>query len=602
MTPSRSTTSPGGPLAVSPSPDLDPDRFPWQRPLGAVPLPDGGGTEFRVWAPKAEEGVAIRLAGRGSGGQALEPAGYGIWSGVLDAAPGDDYWVLLDGRRRPDPCSRHQPKGLRGPSRVVDTGAFEWTAAAPRVAAEDLVVYEMHVGCFTSVGTFDAAHEHLGGLAALGVTAIEVMPVAAFPGERGWGYDGVYIYAPFEPYGGPAGLARLVDAAHAAGLAVILDCVYNHLGVSGAKAMTDFGPYFADGRQTGWGKGLNYDGARSDPVREWAIQNAEMWVRDYRIDGLRLDAVHAIHDESPTHLVAELTDRVHAIRDDALVIAESNANDPATIRPPAVGGWGADAQWADDFHHSLRTLLTGERQGYYADFGRVADLAKAFHRPFVYDGRYSRVRERRVGAPAEDRAPSQFVVCSQNHDQVGNRAFGDRMPRAARPLAALCVLLAPFTPMLFMGEEYGEDAPFQFFTDHTEKRIAEATRKGRRREFEAFVEFAGEIPDPQDPATFARSKLTRRGDPALEELYRRLLELRRELAAVPGGGETAAVAFDEEGRWLRVARAGHEIVCNFAQEPRQVPCVARDVVLATHEADADGSAVRLPALAGAVLR
>ena len=564
-----------------------------------MPLADGG-TEFRVWAPKAEESVAVRL---GRIDHPLAEEGYGIYAGVLDAAPGDDYYVILDGRRRPDPCSRHQPTGLRGPSRVVDTAGFaDLVAPSPGPGLEDLVVYEMHVGCFTAEGTFDAAREHLPALRALGVTAVEVMPVAAFPGQRGWGYDGVYVYAPFDPYGGPAGLARFVDASHAAGLAVILDCVYNHLGVSGTKAMTDFGPYFADGRQTGWGKGLNYDGARSDPVREWAIQNAEMWVRDYRIDGLRLDAVHAILDGSPTHLVAELAARVHAIRQDALVIAESNANDPATIRPASAGGWGVDAQWADDFHHSLRTLLTEERQGYYADFGTVADLAKAWHRPFVYDGRYSRSRHHRVGAPAFDRAPAQFVVCSQNHDQVGNRALGDRMPPPARPLAALCTLLAPFTPMLFMGEEYGEEAPFQFFTDHIEKRIAEATRSGRRREFEAFVEFAGEVPDPQDVATFERSKLTRVGDPVIEALYARLFELRRELAAAPGGAEVAAVDFDEEARWLRIERGGHTIVCNFAREPRQVPCSVRDVILATHEADADGSAVRLPALAGAVLR
>jgi maltooligosyltrehalose trehalohydrolase len=535
----------------------------------------------------------------------LEEVGYGIYAATLEAAPGDDYYLVLDGKRRPDPCSRHQPQGLRGPSRVVDTGGFEWSAAAPHVAREDLVVYEMHVGCFTVEGTFDAARAHLAGLAALGVTAIEIMPVAAFPGERGWGYDGVYIYAPFDPYGGPAGLARLVDAAHAAGLAVILDCVYNHLGTSGTKAMTDFGPYFTDGHQTGWGKGLNYDAAQSDPVREWAIQNAEMWIRDYRIDGLRLDAVHAILDESPLHLVAELTARVHALRQDAVVIAESNANDPATIRPRAAGGWGVDAQWADDFHHSLRTLLTGEEQGYYADFGTVADLAKAFHRPFVYDGGYSQVRERRVGAPAADRAPDQFVVCSQNHDQVGNRALGDRMPPEARPLAALCTLLAPFTPMLFMGEEYGEEAPFQFFTDHFEKKIAEATRKGRRREFEDFVEFAGEVPDPQDPASFERSKVTRQGDPAIEALYRRLLELRRELAPAPGGAEVAEVEFDEEERWLWLRRGGHEIVCNFADHEQWVPCTARDLVLATHPDaafEADGETVLLPALAGAVLR
>jgi maltooligosyltrehalose trehalohydrolase len=570
--------------------------YPWNHQFGAVPV--DGGIEFRVWAPKAKESIAIRLPGQGD--QVLEPEGYGIYSDVIEARPGDDYYVVLDGKRRPDPCSRFQPKGIRGASRIVDTAAFEWTAEPPSVAPEDLVVYEMHVGCFTGEGTFDAAIEHLPGLAELGVTAVEVMPVAAFPGQRGWGYDGIYIYAPFAPYGGPAGLARFVDAAHAAGLAVILDCVYNHLGTSGTKAMTDFGPYFTDG-QTGWGKGLNYDGERSDPVREWAIQNAEMWVRDYRIDGLRLDAVHAILDGSPTHLVAELTARVHAIRQDATVIAESNANDPATIRPPAEGGWGVDAQWADDFHHSLRTLLTEERQGYYADFGTVADLAKAFDRPFVYDGRYSEARKKRVGAPAPDRRPAQFVVCSQNHDQVGNRALGDRMPPRARPLAALCVLLAPFTPMLFMGEEYGEDAPFQFFTDHIEKKIAEATRKGRRTEFEAFVEFAGEVPDPQDPATFERSKLTREEDPEIAALYRRLFELRRELR----GTEAEEVQFDEEERWLWVRRGSVEIVANFADGEQYVPCTARQVVLGTHGDDtvkADGETVLLPALGGAVLR
>jgi len=585
------------------------DAFPWQRRFGAVPLA-GGGVEFRVWAPKAEESVAIRLAGRGE--HPLDEEGYGIWSGTLDAAPGDDYHVLLDGRRRPDPCSRFQPRGIRGPSQIVDTGAFEWTAETPHVALEDLVVYEMHIGCFTPEGTFDAAIRHLPELAELGVTAVEVMPVAAFPGERGWGYDGVYIYAPFAPYGGPAGLARFVDAAHAAGLAVILDCVYNHLGTSGTKAMTDFGPYFTDGHQTGWGKGLNYDAARSDPVREWAIQNAEMWVRDYRIDGLRLDAVHAILDESPTHLVAELAARVHAVRQDALVIAESNANDPATIRPGAEGGWGVDAQWADDFHHALRTLLTDERQGYYADFGRVADLAKAFDRPFVYDGRYSEVREKRVGAPAGDRPPAQFVVCSQNHDQVGNRALGDRMPPRARPLAALCVLLSPSTPLLFMGEEYGEEAPFQFFTDHTQKKIAEATRKGRRREFESFVEFEGEVPDPQALATFERSKLTWEEDPALATLYRRLLALRRELRGTADSTlvrhtrtSVEEVEFDEDERWLWLRRGSHEIVANFADYEQWVPCTAREVVLGTHGEEAvkaDGETVLLPALAGAVLR
>ena len=567
--------------------------YPFERPLGATPRPEGG-VELRVWAPRPER-VSVRL---GRTDHPLEAAGYGVWEGVVDLSPGDDYWFVLDARRHPDPMSRHQPRGLRGPSRVVDPSAFRWTDGGfAGVPLGDLVLYELHVGTFTAEGTFEAAIPHLRALRELGVTAIELMPVSEFPGARGWGYDGVYLQAPHHAYGGPEGLRRLVDAAHAEGIAVVLDLVLNHLGASGVRTIKGFGPYFTARYDTAWGKAINYDDAGCDGVREWAVQSAVALVRDYHLDGLRLDAVHAIVDTSPRHLLEELAARVHAERPSALVIAETNRNDPRTVRPPAWGGLGQDAQWADDFHHALRVLLTGEREGYYRDFGTVGQLAKALHRPFVYDGIWSEVRRRRVGAPADDVPPERFVVCSQNHDQVGNRAFGDRMPAAARPLAAFCTLLSSATPMLFMGEEYGEPAPFQFFTDHIDKRIARATRDGRRKEFAAFAAFAEQVPDPQAPETFERSKLTRRGDPELAALYRHLLRLRPQLPR-----EDRDTAFDEEGRWLRLGRGPFELAMNFAAEPRRVPVAGRELVLATHPSELGDGHLELPALTGAVVR
>jgi maltooligosyltrehalose trehalohydrolase len=564
--------------------------YPFERPLGATARP-GGGVEFRVWAPRPKA-VSVR-------DHALQPVGYGIWEAVLDAEPGDDYHLVLDGRRHPDPMSRWQPQGLRGPSRVVDPDAFEWSDAGwDGVPLTELVLYELHVGTFTAEGTFEAAIPHLRGLRDLGVTAIELMPVSEFPGVRGWGYDSVYLQAPHHAYGGPDGLRRLVDAAHAEGVGVVLDLVLNHVGASGVRTMRAFGPYFSDRYETGWGKAINYDDTDCEGVREWALQSAAGLVREYHLDGLRLDAVHAILDAGPRHLLAELADRVHAERPSALVIAESNRNDPRTIRPEVEGGLGQDAVWADDFHHALRTLLTGEHEGYFQDFGRVADLARAFERPFVYDGRWSEVRRRRVGAPAGDRPPEQFVVCSQNHDQVGNRALGDRLPRRARPLAAFCTLLSPFTPLLFMGEEYGEDAPFQFFTDHVEKRIARATREGRRKEFADFAAFAGEeVPDPQSPETFERSKLTRREDRRIAALYRDLLRLRRQLPPVE-----AEVSYDERERWLVVRRGPFELAANFGGRKRRVPVGGSELVLATHDVSLGDGGVLLPARAGAVTR
>jgi maltooligosyltrehalose trehalohydrolase len=574
-------------------------EYPWERPLGAGPGGDGT-VEFRVWAPHPER-VDVRVRGRD---HELRPEGFGVRSVRVQAVAGDDYVYVLDGRELPDPASRHQPEGLRGPSRVVDPHAFRWTDQGWHGGAEleDAVLYELHVGTFTDEGTFDAAIEHLPGLAEVGVTHVEIMPVAEFPGARGWGYDGVYISAPQSSYGGPLALQRFVDAAHAAGLGVILDVVYNHVGASGVAAMEAYGPYFTDKYETFWGKAINYDDAHCDPVREWVLQSAEGWIRDFHVDGLRLDAIHAIYDSSATPILRVLAERLHKRNHRALVISESGLNDPKVIRPGRSGGYGHDAQWADDFHHALRVLLTGDKAGYYEEFGGVDQLAKAYRRPFVHDGDYSTFRKRRFGAPADDRPASQFVVFDQNHDQVGNRAFGDRLPDEARPLAAFCTLLSPFVPMLFMGEEYGERAPFQFFTDHIDAKIAVATRDGRRREFSAFADFAAEeVPDPQDPATFERSKLTREGDPRLRALYARLLEARR---ALPAGRDVDAVNFDASVPWLRVRRGTYTLACNFAGAPATVPVDdAFEVVLSTHDgARLEDGGVGLPARAGALVR
>jgi maltooligosyltrehalose trehalohydrolase len=476
--------------------------------------------EFRVWAPNA---TRVEVAGH-----MLEPEADGFHAGRLAARPGDEYGFSLDGGPPlVDPCSRRQPEGLRGPSCILDTGGFHWTADPVAVPLEELVLCELHVGTFTREGTFDAAIVKLGELARLGITAVELMPVATFPGEHGWGYDGVLTFAPHRAYGGPAGLARFVDAAHRAGLAVILDVVYNHVG-PGARLLEAYGPYFDEAKRTFWGRALDYS---APGVREWAIQNAELWVRDYRIDGLRLDATQAIFDGSSRHVMHELAERVHALHQQALVIAETALGERTPIRE-----WGDDALWADEFHHALHALLTGERDGYYEGFGKVADLARAFEE-----------------TPAE-----RLVICASNHDQVGNRAFGDRLPAATRRLAAACVLFAPQVPLLFQGEQDGADTPFLFFTDHDDPQVAEATRDGRRREFASFAAFSHEeIPDPQAPETFQRSKLRGSVDEELREFYRRLIELRRKL---PSEVETKV---DEEARTLRVRRGAAELVADF---------------------------------------
>jgi maltooligosyltrehalose trehalohydrolase len=493
-----------------------------QRLLGAVPGRDGA-TTFRAWAPNAKR-VSVRLQ---AGGEPLEETGDGVWEVSREAGAGDDYRFMVDGEAWPDPHSRWQPEGVRGPSRVLDTASFE-IADGPGLALEDLVLYELHVGTFSADGTFDGVVPRLAALRELGVTAIELMPVATFPGERGWGYDGLYTFAPHAAYGGPAGLARLVDAAHREGLAVFLDVVYNHVG-PGNEALRAFGPYFTDRLgETPWGDALDY---AEEGVRAWAIQNAELWVRHYRVDGLRLDAVHAVHDDSPTHVLAELAERVRAIDPDVLVVSEMG---PPNFRP--LDDWGHDAMWLDSLHHALHVALTGEQDGYYADFdGSMAQIAEELRRP---------------------QGP-RIVAAAQNHDQVGNRAIGDRLPDPKRRVAAAVVLFSNFTPLLFQGEEYGEQAPFQYFTDHIDSFIAEATREGRRREFQHFAGFSGEVPDPQDPDCFRRSRLTPR-EP--ERLYVELLRLRRELP------RELEIEADESARTLTIRRGRATLRADFANE------------------------------------
>jgi maltooligosyltrehalose trehalohydrolase len=479
-------------------------------------MPCGDGTaKLAVWAPACEQ-VSVRAEEE----LALERDGE-YWVGRF---PGEEYLLVADGVEYPDPCSRWQPQGVSGPSRILDTSGFEWSDESwAGGALDDLVIYELHVGTFSEEGTFDGVIPQLPGLRELGVTAIELMPVATFPGNRGWGYDGLFTYAAHPAYGGPFGLARLVDAAHASGLSVILDVVYNHVG-PGDEALRAFGPYFTDRHETFWGDALDY-GQRG--VREWAIQNAEQWIRDFHVDGLRLDAVHAIFDDSPLHVCAELKQRVG----NALVISEMEVGD---WRP--IDEWSHDAQWADRSHHELHVLLTGEREGYYADYGSVASLAEDL-----------------AGAGHD---PRRSVICAQNHDQVGNRALGDRLPEDALRVAAAVTLFSPCTPLLFMGEERFETTPFQFFTDHIDPAIAEATREGRKREFAEFASFTGEeVPDPQALETFLHSKL-RPGAP--DPLYRELLALRRELPR-----ELEAEA-DEAAKVLRLRRGNVTLVADFA--------------------------------------
>ena len=510
--------------------------------IGAAYL-GGHACQFRVWAP-AKVPVCVRLL-RTDRLIPLEKTGRGYHEALAqDVAPGDLYlFHLAEAGEHPDPASRFQPQGVHGPSEVVDA-RFSWDDEDWRgLALEEYISYELHVGCFTPAGTFAAIIPYLDYLLEVGVTAVELMPVAQFPGARNWGYDGVYPFAAQNSYGGPEGLKKLVSACHRRGLAVILDVVYNHLGPEG-NYLENFGPYFTDRYQTPWGAAVNFDGPWSDEVRNFFIQNALYWVVDCHIDALRLDAIHAILDHSPITFLEELGDAVHReamrLNRQVFLIAESPDNDARLVRARERGGYGLDAQWNDDFHHCLRTLLTGERRGYYRDYGEFAQLAKAYREGFVYSGEYSEYRRRRHGSSSRDIAARRFVVFAQNHDQVGNRMCGDRLSESGSledlKLAAGIVVLSPYLPLLFMGEEYGETAPFPYFVEHSDGELIEAVRRGRRMEFAAF-EWQGEMPDPQDETTFLSAKLRhelRAGGThqTLLEFYRELIRLRKTLPAL----------------------------------------------------------------------
>lgn len=528
-----------------------------------------GRTEFVFWAPFARtpslriapQGVLPPAAGApasrrksdpGSGGGErilpLEPLDGGYWTVTAEnAPPGTEYLFRFDdGRERPDPASHRQPRGVHGPSAVVDHGAFRWTDAAWRgLPLHDMIIYEMHAGTFTPAGTFAAAITRLPALKELGINAIELMPVGQFPGDRNWGYDGVYPWAVQESYGGPEGLRKLVDACHRSGIAVMLDVVYNHLGPEG-NYLADFGPYFTDRYVTPWGKALNFDGPESDNVRAYFVGNALHWFDRYRIDGLRVDAVHAVFDQSARPFLQELCVEAGTFARRAgrkiWMIAESDLNDTKTIRSAGTGGHGFDAQWLDDFHHCVHTLLTGERDGYYADYGRLEDLAKCLREGFVYSGQHSRFRRRSHGSPSGRFPPEKFVAFSKNHDQIGNRMLGERMTVLAGfeavKLQLAVTLLSPYVPLVFMGEEYAEDAPFRYFTSHTDPGLIARVRQGRREEFAAFG-WTEEAPDPQDEREFELSKLawekrTRGRHQRALEFFRTLVQARAALGPARG--------------------------------------------------------------------
>jgi maltooligosyltrehalose trehalohydrolase len=529
-----------------------------------------GGAEFGVWAPRVRS-LAVRLGGRTV---PLEREDRGVWRGSVEGAKaGDDYLLVLDGEReRPDPRSGSQPHGVHGPSRLVDLGPPPVPFATPALC--DLVFYELHCGTFTPEGTFDAAIARLGHLAGLGVTAVEVMPVAAFPGERGWGYDGVALYAVHAAYGGPAAFRRFVDACHAAGLAVVLDVVYNHLGPDG-NYLGEFGPYFSDTVTTDWGPAVNLDGPGSDFVREFVLDNAEQWVTGYGVDGLRLDAVQALFDRSSVPILEALATRVHAARPGSVVVAESDLHQPLLVT-----AYGIDAAWADDLHHALHVALTGETSGWYDGFQGLDAVAKALETGWVFTGQYNPHLDRRLGREPVGLGGERFVVCSQNHDQVGNRAFGDRLAALAGPdldaVAGVLVACSPFLPLLFQGQEWGETRPFLYFTDHGPG-LAEAVREGRRAEFAAF-DWGARVPDPNDPATFQRSKLDwdRAAGPVLE-LWRALLALRREVPALGNCRRDLTTARVDPERRLVVMERGDPsgsravVVANLGQRSQHCP-------------------------------
>jgi maltooligosyltrehalose trehalohydrolase len=542
-----------------------------------------GYSQFRVWAPLARQ-VELHKVNAPPSYSAMQPKECGYYEFLTEALPGCDYLYRLDGQTEfADPASRFQPQGILGPSRVVDH-SYSWDDHSWRgLPLEEYIIYELHVGTYTKDGTFEAAIPQLEELVELGITAVELMPVAQFPGNRNWGYDGVFPFAVQDSYGGPEQLKRLVNACHYHGLAVILDVVYNHLGPEG-NYLARFGPYFTDRYQTPWGNAINFDGPFSDEVRSFFILNALYWITEFRFDALRLDAVHAIFDQSAVAFLQELSEAVHCrakeLNRQIYLIAESSLNDSRLVRPRASGGLELDAQWNDDFHHALHTLLTSERSRYYQDYGSIEDLAKSFRDGYVYSGEYSSYRKRRHGNVSRDLPAYRFVVCAQNHDQIGNRLRGERLSQLVSfdslKLAAAVLLLSPYLPLLFMGEEYGETAPFLYFTSHSDPELIEAIKRGRRQEFCSF-EPENEIRDTQSELTFEASKLQRNlkteaTHQTLLNFYRELLRLRKSLpslAVLTKRGLQAREIGGGKALWVQ-RKSDHDessLFFNFADSP-----------------------------------
>jgi maltooligosyltrehalose trehalohydrolase len=540
--------------------------------------------QFEVWAPIPNE---VRLSVDGQT-HPMNRGAEGWWHAAVPAEPDSRYGFLLDDDERvlPDPRSPRQPDGVHEPSQLHTLDDTVWTDGnwTGRQLA-GAVIYELHIGTFTPAGTFDAAIERLDHLVELGVTFVEIMPVNAFNGEHNWGYDGVLWYAVHEAYGGPDGLQRLVDACHHRGLAVVLDVVYNHLGPSG-NYLPRFGPYLADGANT-WGAMINIAGPRSIDVRRYIVDNALRWFREFHIDALRLDAVHALTDHTAIHLLEQLSVETHRlathVRRPLSLIAESDLNDPKLISPRSAGGYGLNAQWNDDVHHAVHAAVSGERQGYYGDFGSLSCLAHTLKHGFFHAGTYSSFRGRAHGRPIDIRRvpASSLLAFTCTHDQIGNRAIGDRpgsyLDVGQLAIKAALVLTSPYTPMLFMGEEWGASSPFQFFTSHPEPDLGQATALGRKAEFEAHGWDTDDIPDPQDPETFTRSKLAwseLADEPhaRLLECYRALIALRHERSELSDPWlEALAIDYDEDERWIVIRRGNLRLACNLGPDAAVVP-------------------------------
>lgn len=542
---------------------------------------------FSVWAPHARS--VDLLLGERRIPLALAPRGY--WQADVSAHPGQDYKYSLDGAAGlPDPRSRWQPAGVHGASQVLESGVADGQmpirSGFRAVPLNEAIIYELHVGTFTPEGTYAAAQMKLPHLCDLGVTHLELMPLATFPGQRGWGYDGVDLFAPFPAYGTPSELAAFVRACHACGLGVLLDVVYNHLGPDG-NYLASYGPYFTDRYKTGWGAAINYDGPHSDEVRRFVIDNALMWLKDYEFDGLRLDAVHAIFSFEAVHFLEELSNAVRALGEELgrplLLIAESDLNDPRLVHPAAHGGYGLDAHWSDDFHHAMHRYFTAETDGYYADFQGLRDVAAALRDGYVYQGQYSVHRGRRHGRPPAGVLPQQLIVSAQNHDQIGNRAQGERLSSLLEmaPLKAVAAftLLSPFVPLLFQGEEWGASTPFLYFTDHQDPELGRLVAEGRSKEFSAF-RWQGAVPNPQDLRTFERSKLNwselfQPRHAELFEWYRRLIRLKKDRPEMPRESRVDAprpkVRFDEAAEWLTFVHNGVFVALNWRDRAQGVP-------------------------------